>query len=370
MKKPRKEWALLAGIFGASYAALWTFLEASASFGLNPLKDSGIFGHIVLLLFAANITLIVALFRGILPLSRRPARSPRMHYSGEELSRTLVTQFREMLTCEDYQTILRLGVPLSRALWLEGQYHTRVEVGRVVEEAANRLHDYEAQAQALMDDIGWTSVALGQLDEAEKYIARGIDVANDNELNYLSAKGYRHLAGIEIQKKAPTEALSWLDMAHQAANAISSADKKREMLAGIEYGRAEALLHRDELNDALAASEGALNMFLEGDDNSRAVKVYAQIGKIRERKRQLLEARDSYREGLRLAEEVDRADEIIRNHLGLARVALGQGDKKQATHHLDIAKEMQKETPLVFELDSVEEQIKEVERRERNARTN
>ena len=365
----RTKWLAIGGILVASYGGLWTILEASSHFGLEILKGVGWFGHPILLSLALNITAAIAYWRRLLPgVFERPARARSTQYSGEELSKTLAEQFQKMADCGDYQTVLRIGRPLSRALWLEGQYDTRVAVGRVVEEAASRLNEPHAQAQALVDDIGWTSVALGRLDEAEKNILRGIDIANGNGLDYLAAKGHRHLGGIEIQRTRPSKALSWLDLAEEAAKGIKDEKAKLEMIAGIRYGQAEAYLRLDRLNDAERSSSEARELFVRSDDRSRAVKTYAQLGKVCERKGNILEARDFYRKGLKLAEDTNRRDEIIRNHLGLARVAWAENKKEETEKHLDTAKEMQKVTPLVFEVDSIETQIQEVERRNCNGR--
>lgn len=351
-------------LFGVSYGGLWTVLEASSYFGLEILKNSGALGHAVLGSLALNVTLIVIFWKGVIgPSSAWRSAESKSQYSGEELCKALTEQFRKMLDLQDFQTILRIGLPLSRALWLEGQYRTRVIIGRIVEEAASREGKRDAQAQALIDDIGWTSVALGQLAEAEKCIRRGIEIAETSKLRYLAAKGYRHLGGIEIQRGRGQKALSWLELAAQAADQIEDPNTNMEMKAGIYYGRAEAYLRLDELENAEHSNLEAKSLFLKCEDRSRAVKTYAQLAKIRERQGRVLEARDLYGEGLRLSEEEDRRDEIIRNHLGLARVALVEGNRDEASRHVKIAKEMEWQTPLVFEIDGVGDQIRELERR-------
>ncbi len=345
------------------FGVLWGFIEASEHFGVEPLKKSEPQGLVILISLSFNIAIvIICLTYGILAKLRGIQYKSRGYYAGQKLSKTLVDLFKQMAKFEDYQTILRMGVPLSRALWLEGLYEARVEIGKIVEEAALKLGKFEAQVQALIDDIGWTFVAIGKLDKAEKHILRGIDVASNNSLDYYAAKGYRHLGGIEIQKGQPTKALSWLEMAEEAAKGISDNQSKKEMLAGIRCGQVEACLRLDKLDDASLAISEYEKLFLECGDKPRAVKAYAQRGKVCERQEKYLEAKDHYRKGLKVAKDLDRKDEIIRNHLGLARIAVVEKESEEAKKHIKIAKDMQSHIPLVFEDCDIENKIHKLEK--------
>ena len=67
--------------------------------------------------------------------------------------------------------------------------------------------------------------------------------------------------------------------------------------------------------------------------------MYALEGKIEEGKKNISRAKDIFRKGLVSAEEVNRKDEIIRNHLGLARV-LKCEDVQRAKEHLKSAQDL------------------------------
>ena len=274
-------------------------------------------------------------------------------------------QFRQLADSSDYQTILRIGLPLSRALWLEGMYSLRLEMGHIVEEAAARLNDVEAQAQALIDDIGWTLVAMSRIAEAERYICRGIALAESSRDYYLSAKGYRHRAGIEIQRGKPVEALEWLKRAQADAARIGDERRRTEMLAGIRFGQAEAELRAGRLDHAMEHSQGAREMFRLVNDTSRLVKTFTQQGRIAEKKGDLFAAKDAYMQGLNVAIEIDRRDEIIRNHLGLARVAQDEGHWDAAARYLRSVHDRRATARVVFELDDLEAEIQSVEKRQK-----
>lgn len=96
----------------------------------------------------------------------------------------------------------------------------------------------------------------------------------------------------------------------------------------------------------------------------RLAKTFSLLGKIGEKEGDLENARDIYRRGLQFAEQMNIRDEIIRNHLGLARILLGQGQTKKATEHLNIAKNLSQSTPIVFEAATIDADLELLKRRE------
>ena len=204
---------------------------------------------------------------------------------------------------------------------------------------------------------------LGRYDEAEQAILRGIDLAQKAGLPLLAARGCRHLGGLEIQRRRPEQAVAWLDRALQAAEAVADPDRRRALIAGANFGKAEALLLLDRPDEALAASRRARQLFLAGKDPARAVKTHAQVGKALEQKGRLSQAAREYRLGLCAAEEAGRKEEIVRNRLGLARVALAEKDPAAAGEHLAAAQTVLARTSLEFEVDHLDDQLAEIKSR-------
>ena len=118
------------------------------------------------------------------------------------------------------------------------------------------------------------------------------------------------------------------------------------MLGNIEYLRATAHLMIGETAEAEQCIGKAESFF---KDKARAVKVFALYGKLAERKRDLLTAKDAYRGGLTEAKRLDRRDEVLRNMLGLHRVAAAEGDRRTVKHLKGKIDRMLKTVPLPFE---------------------
>ncbi len=296
----KKAIILFFGTWLATIIGLWGCIDLLHYLGFHLLQDRGAVGLVVIGFSGLIVAIMVLIINGELVL-REEGFEPgtEKDYDGKKLSKAIITELEKLRSDQDYQTILRIGRPLSRTLWLEGQYKTRVEVGKAVEAAAGALGDKKAQCQALIDDIGWTLVVLGKDAEAEKFIQRGITIAQ-NKLPEFAAKGHRHLAGISLQRKLPPDALKHLDDAANAAIGIAQQDEKDDMLGNIDYLRASAFLASGDL---VAAEKFLDKAEAEFKDESRAVKIFALRGKLAERKNDPLAAKDSFREGLKEAKK-------------------------------------------------------------------
>jgi len=336
---------------GGAFAFLWGFIEAASEFGWKPFEDMGISALPWLIL----LSLYIGIFIHVIYESR-VANDGILPPKGE-MAEALLNQLRSYAESRDYASAIRFGAALSRPLWLSGEYRARIEVGQIVENAAATLGNERAQAVALIDDVGWTYVALRQFDEAEKNVEHGKQIALRISDYYLVAKAIRHLSGIAIEKKRFVEAVELLKEAAAEAEKIEDKQDKQEMTAGMEYGLSIAYWMKGELKEARKHCIRAKEMYEEMGDDDRIAKTFAQLGKIGETSGDLEFAKDIYRKGLRFAEEVNRKDEIIRNHLGLARIFSREGKNKQVESHLSIARELSKSTPIVFEVGTIERDL-------------
>lgn len=354
---------------GVTYGFLWTFLEVSEYFGWNPLKNMGVMGHLWLI----SISLYVGMFLTVIYyfVDREKVESERETptafekekvESEKETPIALFNYVRAFTKSGDYSTLIRFGVALSRPLWLQGEYKARIAIGQIVEDAAARIDNKKAQATALIDDLGWTYVALKQFEEAEKNIQHGKGIASEISNHYLVARALRHLAGMAIERNALDNAIDFCNQAIKEAEKIPDVEDKEEMIAGIEYAFSVIFWMKNDLIIAKNYCLSARAKFEKLEDNERLAKTFSLLGKIGEKDGDLENAKDIYRRGLQFAEQMNIRDEIIRNHLGLARILLRQGQK--ATEHLNIAKNLSQSTPIVFEAATIDADLELLKRRE------
>jgi tetratricopeptide (TPR) repeat protein len=243
-------------------------------------------------------------------------------------------------------------------LWIEGKPYARLELGEIAKNTAMNLQDNNKLAEIYIDDLGWTYVSIERYEEAKTMLENGLQcaekISNNDNKNYWCAKANRHLAGIEIENKDYSAADKLINEAEQFANQIVEQTKKDEMLAGVYYGRSIRYLKDNQnvqnVDKALIYADKSQNLRRGGEKN-RLVKIYSLKGSIYEAKNDKIKAEEQYFNGLQIAKELNRTDEIIRNHLGLARIVRSENDKIQ---HIKNANKLLKNTPVPFIIDEKE----------------
>jgi tetratricopeptide (TPR) repeat protein len=231
-------------------------------------------------------------------------------------------------------------------LWVEGQLRVRVEIGKRIAEAAAAINDKNTLMGVLIDDLGWTYVALKNHEEARSNITRGMEIADELNAYYWLAKGHRHLAGIAIELRDRERAAAEFKQARKDAERIEPAKTRTEMLAGIDFGEAEFYLNGGETSRALILVKESEERRKQGGDESRIVKVYALRGKIEEAMGQTARATEIFQRGLREARKIGRVDEQIRCLEGLAGI---EKDPEQKRRLEDAANQLKARTPIPYD---------------------
>ena len=89
-----------------------------------------------------------------------------------------------------------LSSAIDRYFHLHGYHKERIELGHLLIDSKN----IEIQVGNQIDRFGWANYKLGIVQPAIQYITNGVELANNNRLYYMAAKGERHLAGIERRR--------------------------------------------------------------------------------------------------------------------------------------------------------------------------
>ncbi|BCB82684.1 hypothetical protein GCM10022251_66020 [Phytohabitans flavus] len=265
------------------------------------------------------------------------------------LTDAFVQQITELQESGRHEAVVRYHKQLSRLLWVEGQLESRIRIGRLIEHSAALIGNKRVQAGILIDDLGWTNVAVGRFDEARGNISYGIDLAEECDDRYLAAKGLRHLGGLADEQGDYATAKAEFGRARDRAQTIQDEPARSEMLAGIDYGEAQLALHVGQVDQAVDYINASEARRLASGDDSRIVRTYALKGQILEKRNEILRARDSYVRGLELARRVGRIDEQIRNLQGLARVTGRQGDRGAANAFSKEAADLKAQTPIPYD---------------------
>jgi tetratricopeptide (TPR) repeat protein len=247
---------------------------------------------------------------------------------------SLIDLLRGAYSKRNWEEVITLGRALSRPLWLTGRYQLRIEIGKLVESAAAFSDKPEIQASALIDDLGWTSVALRRYEEAIQHIQHGLSVAQKANAYGLVCRAFRHLAGIYLKRNEIEQAEIYAKNAEDALKNVVDQRERDELIAGLAYQRARELQSKGDHASALTALISAQEMFARLADRDRAFKVYAPIGQVQLEMGDIAAAKDSFRRGLATARVSSRHDCELVNLKGLAEVALREESYAEAKEFL------------------------------------
>lgn len=248
----------------------------------------------------------------------------------QDAAKSLLAMLREAHSRGSWEEVIMLGHPLSRPLWLTGRYHLRMAIGTLVESAASFCDRLDVQAATLIDDLGWTSVALRRYAEAIGLIKHGITIAEKAQKHGLVCRALRHLAGIAVKQGNLNEAECYANEAEAALHRIPPSPERDELVAGLVYQRATQLHARGDYSAALERLTWAQELFVRLSDRERAIKIYGNIGNAHLALGQLAQAKDSFRRGLASARVSSRHDCELVALSGLAKVLQAEGHYDEA----------------------------------------
>jgi tetratricopeptide (TPR) repeat protein len=324
----------------AVFGILWLILEPLGFFDTSDfLREQGLYGYYSLWIHALLIGTFIKLARD---LGRQREQDPVVPLPStsdgpdQSLSNELVETVAKLYSKGDHIEVVRLGVVLSRPLWISGRYKQRVAIGRYLEDSAARLGLTREQVAALIDDLGWTNAVLGDIETGIGNVKHGIELAERNALYYHAAKGLRHLGVIEqIYNKNASAAQRALEQAEVAARRITEPAQQLEMVAGIWFNRGEVLLQQGDCSQARDYATRALDAYSQLHDETRSIKVQTLIAKIDLALGDLAHAKDGFRRALTSAKQLARRDEIGKSLLGLGETYLREGNFELAESTLE-----------------------------------
>lgn len=321
----------LAGTAGL-LAAITSFLDSAHV--KNIFQNGGTLAVVCFVLIVVVGGLVSFLIEFIRTREKVINNEPGSGFTDSALSDVLITtiekSLRNALAHKDYNEVIRMGAVLSRSLWLSGRYHARVKIGELVEEASALVGKKKEQAQALIDDLGWTNVVLGNYEEAKRNILHGNEIAKSEGHGYLHSKGLRHLGGIAKRQKSYDDANRCYDEALKVARSLSDPKESKEMIAGIEYALGSLKIDQRDLPDAEKHINTALDMYRELKDVERTIKTISLNADLHLENGEIQKAKDMFREGLKLSRENDRKDQIVFNLRGLSKIYFLEDDTAKA----------------------------------------
>lgn len=243
-----------------------------------------------------------------------------------------------------YDAVILFGEALLRPLYLGGCFNYFIKIGNVIIDAAVKSDNNKAQAKTYIE-LGWINIIHGDNSAAEENINKGIEIAKQNNFLMIEAKGHRHLLALYgyTSECAIPENIKNYEKEHNILNELidkmPEGPEKAAFVGGVIYGEAEYQFCLRNYDEALRLCDNADDLRQKIGDNSRAIRNYAQRGKIELFRGNYPEAQSNFNQGYDAAVNEDRVDEIIKNAYGKACYWLLQKNPDQAAKILSQIKE-------------------------------
>ena len=249
-----------------------------------------------------------------------------------------------------YDTVILFGDSLLRPLYLGGCYDCYVRIALLIIKASQAKNNYLVQAKTYAG-LGWMDIIFGNYDQAKQHIDEAIKIAqqqqnseNTDETHrqkYLmvEAKARRHLLALygypdKREYHLKEYAKERKDL-YELANKLPDGIEKEIFLGGVVYGEAEYAFCREQYKKARELCQKADRMRSNLNDNSRAVRFYAQMGKIELFDENPEKALGFFDNGYSASVGEDRIDEIVKNAYGKACCWLLKNNAREAEKCLE-----------------------------------
>lgn len=301
---------------------------------------------VLFLLLATILTLIRVIDRLAVDNAALLNRPPEAQVAAPD---SILQMMKDAESNSRWGEIIKLGNALSEVLWYTSRKRLRIDVGHFLEVAARQTGDNETLARTLIEDLGNTIMGMGDPVQGIAYITQGVKIAEENQLHALSARGYRNLANSYSLRGDTKNATIALAKARQFADKLPNERERLEALGSISY--AQSKIHREkwEYPEALAALDDAIQNYTAlqaaypntaASNKDRLVKIFREKGVIH-LKMSTPDAQDkAYDEcqaGLKIAQETQNHDNIVRCCSLMAQILLGKGAVPAAEGLMNIA---------------------------------
>lgn len=234
---------------------------------------------------------------------------------------------------EKHLVAIRWAECTSRALWLNGSYRARVQIGKQAIKAADAIGQeaIRPKIRALIDDCGWTSIEMGMLREGENWLLEGIRLAEKHDWAYMYAKGLRHLGGKHLRNHDFAKAEVTLREAHTAATALPSGLERDELLAEWHYAQSVLQLARGDIEAASQSISSAERAYAVLPSKEWRAKIQVRKGEIEFKSGDRDRALGIFSEASSVADKHDYRRVLVKAQIWLARVHLDLGQVHEAT---------------------------------------
>ena len=172
----------------------------------------------------------------------------------DRLAKDIVDTAQALHDDQRHRAVIDFRASASIVLQLLGNWTARADLGRIALRSSQAIGDRLAQASILLDDLGWSTFALGDVQLAMTKLEDAIGLLNTmldvprtpapdrDQLLDLRAKARRHLVAVKTELRDFASASSILEAARRDARQLSE-PFQGPALAKLDYAESYVLHH-------------------------------------------------------------------------------------------------------------------------------
>ena len=242
---------------------------------------------------------------------------------------------------KEFKDNCNIGAVFSRVFYIAAAYQSRYKIAIMVYKSADYLNRDKLCATTLLD-LGWTALLLGKkkaksfsycgksFDSPDDFFLKSIDYSAKINDYALVSKAHRHLHGYYLSIGNFADAEIEGTLCEENIMKLPDGSDKKKILADLYYIDAETAFFKKNYAFALSKCLEADKLKKGLDDETREIRYYAQIGKIKLMQHDIDSAMTDFSKGLEVAKRLKRIDEVTKNTYGYAICLLIKGQRHEA----------------------------------------
>jgi tetratricopeptide (TPR) repeat protein len=222
---------------------------------------------------------------------------------------------------DHFQEVLELGKKISSFFMIRGYWREIIRYGKIGVNSAEALDDKNSLIIISIDILGWTYLKMDDLDTAESWVKRGLEIATQIKDQERIGVGIRFLGKVAFERYMINDAIKY------AKNALSISKKLNYYLLEFhlysDLGRIR--LKQNKYKNAEAEFKKSIEGFKKIKKEDRIISKLAYLGDALFLQDKFDESQSYYNECLSISQKYGRKDTFARAKLGMAKI----NEKKQ-----------------------------------------
>ncbi len=225
-----------------------------------------------------------------------------------------------------FEEVLELGRKISSFFMVRGYWQEIIRYGEVGVKSADVIEDNISLITISIDILGWTYLKMGDLDTAESWIKKGLEIATKINDQKRIGVGIRFLGKVAFERDKIENAIEYTKNALDISKEINYNILEFHLYS--DLGRIR--LKQNKYKEAESEFKKSIEGFKKINKENRTISKLAYLGDALCLQDNFEESEDYYNQCLLISQKYGRKDTLARAKLGLAKINEKRNNLKEA----------------------------------------